>query len=155
MANAVAAACGARVTHMPLTAERILEALDGDDEVMKAVAFSEFGGPEVLQVADLPVPEPGAGEVRVRVAAATVNPTDIGMRSGGRAAELAEVSSRRTSRAWSWPGTVDARAAAGSRAWQVGERVLGISVPTRNGRGAQSEYTVVCRRTRWCACPTA
>ena len=55
---------------------------------MRAVGFNRFGGPEVLEVADLPVLEPGPGEVRVRVAAATVNPTDVGMRGGGRAAQL-------------------------------------------------------------------
>jgi len=107
---------------------------------MKAVAFSEFGGPEVLRVADLPVPEPGAGEGRVRVAAATVNPTDIGMRSGGRAAELQKFPAPYVA-GMELAGTVDA-VGSGS-AWQVGEQVLGISVPTRNGRGAQSEYTVL------------
>src|SRR3989337_1013402 len=49
---------------------------------MRAVTFSRFGGPEVLEVADLPEPQPGPGEVRIRVAAATVNPTDIGFRAG-------------------------------------------------------------------------
>ncbi|MBV9579537.1 MAG: NADP-dependent oxidoreductase [Chloroflexi bacterium] len=107
---------------------------------MKAVAFSRFGGPDVLEVADLPVPEPGAGEVRVHVAAATVNPTDIGMRSGGRAAELQKLPAPYVA-GMELAGTVDA-AGAGSR-WQVGERVLGISVPTRTGRGAQAEYAVV------------
>ena len=58
---------------------------------MRAVAFHRFGGPEVLEVAELPIPEPGQGEVRVRVAAATVNPTDLGMRSGRRAADLENV----------------------------------------------------------------
>jgi NADPH:quinone reductase-like Zn-dependent oxidoreductase len=50
---------------------------------MKAVGFSEFGGPEVLGLVSLPVPVPGPGEVRVRVAAAAVNPTDLAFRSGG------------------------------------------------------------------------
>jgi NADPH:quinone reductase-like Zn-dependent oxidoreductase len=34
---------------------------------MKAAVFSEFGGPEVVRVADVPAPEPGPGEVRIRV----------------------------------------------------------------------------------------
>ena len=40
---------------------------------MRAVQITEFGGPEVLQVADLPVPEPGPGELLIRVARAGLN----------------------------------------------------------------------------------
>lgn len=50
---------------------------------MKAVRIHEFGGPETLKVEDLPTPEPGAGEVRIRVMAASVNPVDYKMRNGG------------------------------------------------------------------------
>jgi NADPH:quinone reductase-like Zn-dependent oxidoreductase len=50
---------------------------------MKAVRIHEFGGPETLKVEDLPMPEPGAGEVRIRVMAASVNPVDYKMRNGG------------------------------------------------------------------------
>jgi NADPH:quinone reductase-like Zn-dependent oxidoreductase len=38
---------------------------------MRAVGISTFGDPELLHIADLPVPEPGDGEVRIKVAAAT------------------------------------------------------------------------------------
>jgi NADPH:quinone reductase-like Zn-dependent oxidoreductase len=107
---------------------------------VKAVAFSEFGGPEVLEVANLPVPQPGPNEVRVRVAAATVNPTDIGMRSGRQAAAL-ESQAKPYVPGMELAGTVDA-VGPGS-AWRVGERVLGITLPTRTGRGAQSEYSLV------------
>jgi NADPH:quinone reductase-like Zn-dependent oxidoreductase len=37
---------------------------------MKAVRFSQFGGPEVLEIVDLPDPHPGPGEVRIKVRAA-------------------------------------------------------------------------------------
>ncbi len=40
---------------------------------MRAVQIQEFGGPEVLQVAELPVPEPGPGELLIRVARAGLN----------------------------------------------------------------------------------
>lgn len=40
---------------------------------MRAVRIDEFGGPEVLRVADVPVPEPGAGELLIRVGRAGVN----------------------------------------------------------------------------------
>ena len=53
---------------------------------MKAIGFTESGGPEELKVVDLPEPEPGTGEILIRVHAAGVNPTDITFRSGGRAA---------------------------------------------------------------------
>ena len=50
---------------------------------MRAVRIHRFGGPEVLQLEDLPTPEPGPGEVLVRIAAASLNPVDIKMRNGG------------------------------------------------------------------------
>lgn len=51
---------------------------------MRALGLTRFGGPEVLQVLDLPVEALGPGQVRVRVTAATVNPTDLSRRSGAR-----------------------------------------------------------------------
>lgn len=50
---------------------------------MKAVILKEFGGVENLELADWPVPaEPEKGEVRIRVAAATINPVDFKTRKG-------------------------------------------------------------------------
>ncbi|WP_432543540.1 NADP-dependent oxidoreductase [Kineococcus sp. SYSU DK002] len=49
---------------------------------MKAVRFHEVGGPEVLRYEDVDVPTPGAGQVRVRVAASAFNAADNGMRAG-------------------------------------------------------------------------
>ena len=51
---------------------------------MKAIQVHEFGGPDVLAPADVPVPAPGAGDLLVRVAAAGVNFMDIGQRTGRR-----------------------------------------------------------------------
>ena len=48
---------------------------------MRAISYTEPGGPDVLQLVDRPVPEPGPGEVRVRVAFSGVNPTDWKSRS--------------------------------------------------------------------------
>ena len=49
---------------------------------MNAVTFAEYGGPEVLREQDVPVPEPGVGQVRIAVRAAAVNPLDWKLRSG-------------------------------------------------------------------------
>jgi NADPH:quinone reductase-like Zn-dependent oxidoreductase len=49
---------------------------------MKAVQFNEFGGPEVLRVTDVEEPHAGAGQVRVAVRGAGVNPVDWMVRSG-------------------------------------------------------------------------
>jgi len=49
---------------------------------MKAIRVGEFGGPEVLKIADVPDLKPDAGQVLVRVKAAGVNPVDAYIRSG-------------------------------------------------------------------------
>jgi NADPH2:quinone reductase len=50
---------------------------------MKAIVYTHAGGPDVLQLVDRPVPEPGPGEVRVKVHVSGVNPTDWKSRSTG------------------------------------------------------------------------
>ncbi|MBE9375348.1 NADP-dependent oxidoreductase [Saccharopolyspora sp. HNM0983] len=49
---------------------------------MRAVEFAEFGGPDVLQVQEVEVPEPGPDDVRVAVRCAGVNPADGKLRAG-------------------------------------------------------------------------
>ena len=49
---------------------------------MKAVRFSRFGGPEVLEIVDLPDPHPGPGQVRIAVRAAGINASDWKKRQG-------------------------------------------------------------------------
>jgi NADPH:quinone reductase len=102
---------------------------------MRAVGVTEFGGPEVLHLIDVPAEALGPGQVRVRVTAATVNPTDTYARNGtyaGRdpvkefpyvpgmdvAGELVEI------------------ADGVQTDLQLGERVMGIVVPT----GAHGGY---------------
>jgi len=109
---------------------------------MRAVTFSEFGGPEVLTVSDLPEPQPSAGEVRIRVAAATVNPTDIGFREGRQAGQLAATGARAPYvPGMELAGVVDA--AGDGAGWSVGDRVMAIVNPRRAGGGAQAELVVV------------
>jgi NADPH:quinone reductase-like Zn-dependent oxidoreductase len=50
---------------------------------MQVMTVGRFGGPEVLQVGEADVPEPGPGEVLVRVLAAGVGPWDVSLRRGG------------------------------------------------------------------------
>ncbi|MFV0461468.1 MAG: NADP-dependent oxidoreductase [Actinomycetales bacterium] len=47
-----------------------------------AIALTEYGGPEVLHLIDLPPAAPGPGQVRIRVRAASVNPFDLKVRQG-------------------------------------------------------------------------
>ncbi len=49
---------------------------------MKAIRIHEFGGPEVLKLEEVPDPQPGPGQVVVRIRAAGVNPVDAYIRSG-------------------------------------------------------------------------
>ncbi|HEY1549642.1 MAG TPA: zinc-binding dehydrogenase [Kofleriaceae bacterium] len=55
---------------------------------MRAMVLREHGGPEVLHFEDVMLPEPGPGEVRVRVCAVSVNHLDIWVRCGGPAFKL-------------------------------------------------------------------
>lgn len=49
---------------------------------MRAIEYDTFGGPEVLQLVDVPIPEPGPGQVRVAVKVAAVNGVDWKIRNG-------------------------------------------------------------------------
>jgi len=90
----------------------------------RAVRFDRYGGPEVLYVADIPMPTPAAGEVVVEVRAAGVNPGEASIRLGllherfpatfpsGQGSDLAGVVTE-------LGGGVDA--------WALGDEVLGFS----------------------------
>ena len=104
---------------------------------MKAVGFTEFGGPEVLGVHDLPDPHPGAGEVRIRVRAAAVSPTDISLRSGVFGV------------AGGHPPYVPGTDAAGvidepgqGSTWQIGDEVMAMAMPLSEHGGAYAEYLI-------------
>ena len=49
---------------------------------MKAIRIHEFGGPEVMKYEDVPEPQPGPGEIRIKIIAAGVNPMDWKVRRG-------------------------------------------------------------------------
>jgi NADPH:quinone reductase len=107
--------------------------------VMRAVGFTEFGGPEVLRIISRPVPEPGPGQVRVRVAAAAVNPTDLAFRSGAHRSMPGGVEPPYTP-GMDLAGVVDV---AGDGGWLPGERVMAAVSQWAPGGGAQAELVLV------------
>ncbi|MGW6641291.1 NADP-dependent oxidoreductase [Streptomyces iakyrus] len=103
---------------------------------MRAVVVNSFGGPEAVEVVETEVPRPGAGQVRIKVAAAALNPVDAGVRAGvfGGAGE-------RIGLGWDVAGTVDAVGAAG--AWSVGDEVVALHYGPVKPLGTHAEYVVV------------
>jgi len=69
----------------------------------KAVRFEEYGGVDVLHVVDVPRPEPGPGQVLVRVKAAGINPARP--RSAPVCCTPAGPPPSRPGRAATWPGS--------------------------------------------------
>jgi NADPH2:quinone reductase len=114
-------------------------------EMMRAVGFTEFGDPSVLHIVTVPKPSPGSGQVLVKVAAATVNPTDLGFRAGGRAlppgVEPPYIAGMDLAGVIDAVG-LDVTGPDGTR-WQVGDRVMAAVSPSVPGGGAQAEYVAV------------
>jgi NADPH:quinone reductase-like Zn-dependent oxidoreductase len=78
---------------------------------MKAVQYSRIGGPEVLELVELPDPHPGPGQVRITVRAVGVNPIDWKLRSGMMGGDLPQTTGREAA------GVVD----------ELGEGVEGVA----------------------------
>ena len=100
---------------------------------MKAVVILRAGGPEVLEIRDVPEPKPGPNEILVRVRASALNRADLLQRQGryppprGAPKEIPGLE---------FAGEV-AENGKGATRWQPGRRVFGIV-----GGGAQAEYLV-------------
>lgn len=107
---------------------------------MQAVTVSTFGGPDVLRVADVAVPEPGPGQVRVKMHAAAVHPVDLAIRAGAFAELLP--GQPRYVLGWDVAGTVDA-VGAEVTAFHPGDAVVGVSVWFRSLAGTQAEFVVL------------
>jgi NADPH:quinone reductase len=104
---------------------------------MKAVVISKPGGPEVLRIEDRPRPEPGIGQIRVRVRTSALNRADLMQREGnypvppGASADISGME---------YAGEVDALGEA-TTLWKTGDRVMGIV-----GGGGHAEYLCVHER---------
>ena len=108
------------------------------ENVMRAAYIEQTGPPEVIKVGDLPRPEPGPGQVLVRVHAVALNPIDLYIRSGLVAMPL------------SFPyvigcdlaGTVE-QVGPGCTRFQVGDRVWGSNQGLLGRQGVAAEYAAV------------
>ena len=109
---------------------------------MRAIGLTEFGGPEVLRVLDLPMPEPETGEVRIRVHAATVNPTDTVLRSGTRADRF-EGRPGPYVPGMDLAGVVDTIGPDTDTALRPGDRVIAVARPYGPRGGAYADFVVV------------
>jgi NADPH2:quinone reductase len=109
---------------------------------MKAVGVVEFGGPDSLKVVDIPERHAGPGEVRIRVAAAAVNPTDTLLRSGARAAELRELGDPPYVPGMDVAGTIDEIGEGTDTELRPGDPVMAIVLP-RLTHGGYSESIVL------------
>src|SRR6267143_3006571 len=104
---------------------------------MKAVIITRSGGPEVLEIQERPKPEPGLGQIRVRVRASALNRADLIEGEGnypGPAGGTGEKSGME------YAGEVDALGASATL-WKTGDRVMGII-----GGGSHAEYLIVHER---------
>ena len=98
---------------------------------MQAIRVNVTGGPEALQIEEVPTPEPGPGQVRIKVEAAGVNFIDIYQRKGQYKLPLPYTPGAEAA------GTVDA-IGLGVSDLQVGQRVASVDV-----RGAYAQYALV------------
>jgi NADPH:quinone reductase len=105
---------------------------------MRAAFIEETGTPDVIKIGDLPTPQPGPGQVLVRVRAAALNPIDLYIRSGVVTMPLTfpyVIAS-------DFAGTVD-KVGAGVKGHSVGDRVWGSNQGLMGRQGVASEYAVI------------
>ncbi|WP_420034976.1 NADP-dependent oxidoreductase [Streptomyces sp. cg28] len=102
---------------------------------MRAAVVTTFGGPEAVEIVDVERPEPGAGQIRIKVAAATLNPVDAGVRAG------AFGTGKPLGLGWDVAGTVDAVGA--GTGWTVGDQVIALQHGFDKPLGTHAEFVVV------------
>ena len=111
---------------------------------MRAVVVRNYGGPKALEVIDAPVPEPGRGQVRIRVEAAAVNPVDIATREGlmnvARPGVIRE--REQVGIGWDVAGVIDATGP-DVTGFAAGERVIGLRDRLDQPLGTYAEQVVL------------
>jgi len=109
---------------------------------MKAVIIRGYGGPDVIELADVPVPQPGTGQVRIRVQAAPVHPVDIATRAGRLAEHGLMAASGDVGLGWDLAGVVEALGPGVDR-FTTGDMVIGMRDLLTAPVGAQAEQVVL------------
>ncbi|MEV7557956.1 NADP-dependent oxidoreductase [Streptomyces sp. NPDC089795] len=104
---------------------------------MSAAVVSEFGGPEKVALTEVPVPRPAAGQLRVKVTAAGLNPVDGAVRAG-----IFGGAGQRLGLGWDVSGEID-EIGAGVTGRRVGERVVGLQYGTVKPLGTHAQYAVL------------
>lgn len=108
--------------------------------MMKAAWYERTGlAREVLQIGELPTPDPGDGEVRVRLATSGVNPSDVKTRAGLRSATLPYA---RVVPHSDGAGVIDA-VGAGVSSSRIGERVWIWNAAWKRPNGTAAQYVVL------------
>jgi len=111
---------------------------------MRAVGIMVHGGPEALQVVDVPETHAGPGQVRIRVQAAAVNPTDVMARNGSRA-EVQKLDPPPYIPGMDAAGIVDEVGSGVTTGVKVGDAVMAMVVP-KASHGAYREQIVLDQR---------
>ncbi|WP_454789162.1 NADP-dependent oxidoreductase [Mycolicibacterium lutetiense] len=107
----------------------------------RAAVVRTPGGPDSIEIIDVPVLEPGPGQVRVKVSAATVNPVDLGV-AAGVFHDLGLVDQPNwTGLGWDFAGTVEAAGPGVDLA--VGTRVAGVVAGFDRDYGTYAEQLIV------------
>ncbi|WP_037584235.1 NADP-dependent oxidoreductase [Stigmatella aurantiaca] len=109
---------------------------------MKAIGVVEYGGPEALRIVELPEPHPGKGEVRIRVHAVTVNPTDILIRNGSQAERLKHLPPPYVP-GMDAAGIIDEVGPGNDGRLKVGDKVIAVVTPLSPHKGAYAEQIIV------------
>jgi NADPH:quinone reductase len=107
---------------------------------MRTVISRRYGGPEVLEIAELPTPDPGPSHVLVAVRAAALNPIDLAMRQGLLAGAIGEPFP--LGLGWDVAGTVEA-VGEGVTRWSVGDEVVGLRDEFVGPTGAHATHVVL------------
>lgn len=118
------------------------------EQTMLAAVVGEFGGPERVELAEVPVPRPAAGQLRVKVTAAGLNPVD-----GAVVAGVFGGAGQRLGLGWDVSGEID-EVGAGVTGWNTGDRVVGLHYGQVKPLGTHAQY-VVLDATAVASAPTA